>query len=235
MSFKVTILTSFPEMFPGPLGCSLAGKALKNNIWSLNLVNLRDFGLTKHKNIDDTAYGGGNGLIMRPDVLGAALDSVIVDNYKTKIYYPSPRGIPFSQSVAKEIVKEKEIIILCGRYEGIDERVIDEYNTHQISMGDYILSGGELAAMTILDSVIRLKDGVLANRETLVEESFEQESHGIKLIEHPLYTKPAVWRDRKVPEILMSGHHAEITEWKKKESLRITKERMKLLESRLSK
>ena len=224
-NFHVTILTIFPEMFPGPLGCSLAGKGLKNDLWSMDIINICDFGLTKHKNVDDVACGGGNGLIMRPDVIGPALDAALDAHPGAKIYYPSPRGQLLNQKVTRNLSKERNIIILCGRFEGIDERVIDEYNVQQISVGDYVLSGGEVAAMTILDSIVRLLPGVLSNQETLKEESFEKESEGLSLIENPLYTKPVVWRGRKVPEILLSGNHSEIEKWKKSESIRVTKVR----------
>ncbi|GAB4167579.1 MAG: tRNA (guanosine(37)-N1)-methyltransferase TrmD [Rickettsiaceae bacterium] len=216
-------------MFPGPLGFSLAGQGLKKKIWSLDTINIRDFGRTKHKNVDDVACGGGNGLIMRPDVLGMALDHALKSNPGAKIYYPSPRGLPLTQTMSKTIAMQKNIIILCGRFEGIDERVIEEYNVEQISVGDYILSGGEVAAMSILDSVIRLLPGILANQDTLREESFEIEVGGVKLIEHPLYTKPAEWRGRQVPEVLLSGNHSEINAWKRKESIRITEIRQKKL------
>lgn len=224
-NLHVTILTIFPEMFPGPLGCSLAGKALEKNYWSLDVINIREFGLTKHRKVDDEACGGGNGLIMRPDVLGPALDKALSMHPGATIYYPSPRGIPLAQSVSKKLALDKNIIILCGRFEGIDERVIDEYNIQQISVGDYVLSGGEVAAITILDSVVRLLPGVLANQETLKEESFEVEIDGLQLIEHPLYTKPSIWRGREVPEILLSGNHAKIEEWKQSESIRVTRAR----------
>lgn len=228
-NFHVTILTIFPEMFPGPLGCSLAGKALKKNYWSLDVINIRDFGRSKHKNVDDTACGGGNGLIMRPDVLGPALDKALEAHPNAVIYYPSPRGISLKQDVSKKIALDKNIIILCGRFEGIDERVIDEYNIQQISVGDYVLSGGEVAAITILDSVIRLLPDVLTNQETLKEESFEVEIDGLQLIEHPLYTKPSVWKGREVPRILLSGNHVEIEKWKRSESIRVTKDRKKII------
>jgi tRNA (guanine37-N1)-methyltransferase len=228
-NFHAIILTIFPEMFPGPLGSSLAGKALQKNLWSLDIINIRDFGLTKHKNVDDEACGGGNGLIMRPDVLGPALDKALEKSPNATILYPSPRGILLNQSVSKQIALQNDVIILCGRFEGIDERVIDEYNVQQISVGDYVLSGGEVAAITILDSVIRLLPGVLANQDTLKEESFEVEIDGMQLLEHPLYTKPSVWKGREVPEILLSGNHAEIQKWKRDESLRVTKTRQKEL------
>lgn len=225
--FSVTCLTIFPEMFPGPLQYSLAGQGLRKKIWALNTINIREFGLSKHKNVDDTAYGGGNGLIMRADVLGNALDHALKINPEAKIYYPSPRGKYLTQKISKNIALEKNIIILCGRFEGVDERVIDEYNIEQISVGDYILSGGEIAALSIIDSVVRLLPGILVNQNTLKEESFEVSINGLELIEHPLYTKPVEWRGRKVPEILLSGHHSKINAWKKDESITITKNRQK--------
>lgn len=228
-NFHVTILTIFPEMFPGPLGCSLAGKGIKNGLWSMDVIDIRNFGLTKHKNVDDVACGGGNGLIMRPDVLGAALDAALDARPGAKIYYPSPRGQALNQKLSWSLSEEKNIIILCGRFEGIDERVIDEYNVQQISVGDYVLSGGEVAAMAILDSIVRLIPGVLSNQETLKEESFEEEFEGVSLVEHPLYTKPKTWRGREVPDILLSGNHSEIKKWKRSESIKVTKARQKIL------
>jgi tRNA (guanine37-N1)-methyltransferase len=221
----VTILTLFPEMFPGPLKYSLAGQALKNNIWSFDVVNIRDFGLTKHKNVDDEAYGGGSGLIMRPDVLGEALDYAVQKKPNSKIYYPSPRGKRLNQAIIRDIIKNPEIIILCGRFEGVDERIIEEYNMSEISIGDYILSGGELAALTILDCGIRLLKGVLINQDTLPAESFESEGEFSGLLECPLYTRPAEWRNRKVPEVLLSGNHKMIKNWRQEQSQLITRER----------
>jgi len=231
-NFHVTILTIFPEMFPGPLGCSLAGRGLERDCWSLDVINIRDFGRTKHKNVDDEACGGGNGLIMRPDVLGPALDKALEAHPGATIYYPSPRGMPLTQGLSKKISLSKNIIILCGRFEGIDERVIDEYNVQQISVGDYVLSGGEVAAITILDSVVRLLPGVLANQDTLKEESFEVEIDGLQLIEHPLYTKPSIWKGREVPKVLLSGNHTEIEKWKRTESIRVTKARQENIRSK---
>lgn len=221
--FHAIILTLFPEMFPGSLGYSLAGKAFANKLWSYNIINIRDFGLTRHKNVDDEAYGGGNGLIMRPDVIGPALDTVLSEHPNTTIYYPSPRGQLLNQELVHKISTQKKIIILCGRFEGIDERIIDEYNAQQISVGDYILSGGEVAANVILDSVIRLLPGVLINQDTLKEESFEKKENGSKLLEHPLYTKPSIWRGRKVPDVLLTGNHRKIEKWKQDQSIQITK------------
>ena len=221
--FHASILTIFPEMFPGQLKYSLAGQALAKNIWSYDIINIRDFGRTKHKNVDDEAYGGGSGLIMRPDVLGPALDSALSKNPGSKIYYPSPRGKVLNQNIIQNIIQDKTIIILCGRFEGIDERIIEEYNAEQISIGDYILSGGEVAANVILDSVIRLLPGVLTNQDTLREESFERKDNGKKILEHPLYTKPSIWRSRKIPEVLLSGNHQEIEKWKHNQSVEVTK------------
>ncbi|XVN40676.1 MAG: tRNA (guanosine(37)-N1)-methyltransferase TrmD [Rickettsia endosymbiont of Argas persicus] len=218
-----TILTVFPEMFPGTLGYSLAGQALQKNIWSYDVINIRDFGLTKHKNVDDEAYGGGSGFIMRPDVLGKAIDHALSSNPEAKIYYPSPRGKVLTQSFAKEILQDKNIVFLCGRYEGIDERVIEEYNVTEISVGDYILSGGEIPTLTILDCLIRLLPGVLINQNTLFSESFEKDGEFKGGLECGLYTRPEIWRNRKVPSILLSGNHKLINKWKKEQSHMITK------------
>ncbi len=221
----VLILTIFPEMFPGTLQYSLAGQALKKGVWSYDIVNIRDFGLTKHKNVDDEAYGGGNGLIMRPDVAGNCIEHVLALKNNAKIYYPSPRGKLFNQEMAHEIIKEKDIIILCGRFEGIDERIIEEYNVTEISMGDYILSGGEVAVLTILDCLIRLLPNVLVNKDTLQSESFEKNGEFSGLLECPLYTRPVKWKGREVPSILLSGNHQLISDWKKKQSIEVTKKR----------
>ncbi|MGX6959851.1 MAG: tRNA (guanosine(37)-N1)-methyltransferase TrmD [Rickettsia endosymbiont of Pentastiridius leporinus] len=218
-----TILTIFPEMFPGSLRLSLAGQALHKNIWSYKIINIRDFGLTKHKNVDDEAYGGGDGLIMRPDVLGKALDHALSLNPDTRIYYPSPRGKVFTQSFAKEMLRDRNILFLCGRYEGIDERIIEEYNVTEISVGDYILSGGEIPTLTILDCLIRLLPGVLMNQNTLSSESFEKKGEFSGGLECPLYTRPEVWRERKVPSVLLSGNHKLIAEWKRNQSDIVTK------------
>ncbi len=224
-SLHASILTIFPEMFPGSLQYSLAGQALKKGIWSYDVVNIKDFGLTRHKNVDDEAYGGGSGLIMRPDVLGSCLDDVLSTNPNTPVYYPSPRGKLFNQAIAHEIIQEKQIIILCGRFEGIDERIIEEYNVTEISIGDYILSGGEVAALTILDCLIRLLPNVLVNQDTLQSESFEKNGEFAGLLECPLYTRPVKWKGREVPSVLLSGNHQLIREWKSNQSMEITKKR----------
>lgn len=232
-----TILTIFPEMFPGSLQYSLAGQALQKNIWSYEVINIKDFGLTKHKNVDDEPYGGGCGLIMRADVLGAAIDHALSTNPDGKIFYPSPRGRVLTQKFVREIIGVSStqetsdqaictnLIILCGRFEGIDERIIEEYNITEISIGDYILSGGEVAALTILDCLIRLLPNVLVNHATLQSESFEEKGEFAGLLECPLYTRPAKWREREVPDILLSGHHKRIQDWKRQQSIAITKQR----------
>jgi tRNA (guanine37-N1)-methyltransferase len=221
--FKVTILTIFPQMFPGTLQYSLAGQALKESIWAYDVIDIREFGLSKHKNVDDTPYGGGNGMVMRPDVLSQALDRALINNPDVEIIYMSPRGKILTQSISSNIVESRNIIILCGRFEGIDERLIEEYNIKELSIGDFVLSGGELAALVLIDSCIRLLPGVLDNQGTLKEESFNMA--GQTLLEYPLYTRPANWRNRNVPEVLLSGDHKKIAEWRYSKSLEITKER----------
>ena len=223
-NFHISILTSFPEMLPGTLAYSLAGKALESGIWSYDIINIRDFGKTKHRNIDDEPLGGGNGLVMRPDVLGDALDHTLSKYPNSIIYYMSPRGKVLKQEDLPKILGHKNIIILCGRFEGIDERVIEEYDIREISIGDFILSGGEIAAIAMIDACLRLIPGVLKNSETLKEESFNIGNES-KLLEYPLYTRPAKWKGRKAPEILLSGHHAKISEWRLEKSKEITQKR----------
>lgn len=228
--FHANILSLFPEMFPGPLQYSLAGKALKRNIWSYKAINIKDFGITKHKKVDDEPYGGGSGLVMRADVLEKAIDYALntYTNLNTKPYlcYMSPRGDIINQNLIKEIIKQKNIIIICGRFEGIDERVIEKYNVSEISLGNFVLSGGEIAALALLDSCIRLLPGVIANQNTLLEESFNTINEGnVTLLEYPLYTRPAVWCNLRVPEVLLSGDHKKIKEWRLNQSIKITKQR----------
>lgn len=213
------ILTIFPEMFPGTLGGGVVGRALKNNVWSYDSINLRDFGVGNYKAVDDEQFGGGAGQVMRADVIADALDSI---KNRGKIIYFSPRGKVWNQKMAREIAKqEKQITLLCGRYEGIDQRVIDEYEIQEISIGDYILSGGEIAAQVFIDSVVRLMDNVLHGGH----ESTENESFEIGGLEWPLYTRPSAWRGRNVPEVLLSGHHGNIERWQKTMSDETTKER----------
>lgn len=214
---KVKVLTIFPELFPGFLGYSLTGKALKEGLWAMETVNIRDYAFDKHGSVDDTPCGGGAGMIMRPDVLGAAIKA----NYNGgRIIYMSPRGKPLTQTLVHELSSETDMTIICGRFEGIDERVIEAFNIEEISIGDYVLTGGEQAAQIMLDAVVRLIPGVLGNTESLEDESFET-----GLLEHPQYTRPVVWEDRKVPEVLMSGHHQNIAKWRKEKALELTKEK----------
>ncbi|MBR1841054.1 MAG: tRNA (guanosine(37)-N1)-methyltransferase TrmD [Alphaproteobacteria bacterium] len=217
MVMKVKILTIFPEIFPGFLGYSLTGRALKDGIWQLETVNIRDYAFDKHGSVDDTPCGGGAGMIMRPDVLGNAIESTYNGG---RIIYMSPRGKPLTQAKVKELSKENALTIICGRFEGIDERVIEEYNVEEISIGDYILTGGEQAAMVMLDAVVRLLPGVLGNAASTENESYEN-----NLLEYPQYTRPITWKNRDVPEILLSGHHENVAKWQRQQALQITKER----------
>lgn len=223
--FHVTILTTFPEMFPSTLQYSLAGKALEKNIWSYEVINIRDFGVGKHKNVDDEPYGGGNGLVMRPDVLSSAIEFALEKTKNADIYYMSPRGEPIKQALVKDISKKRNIIIICGRFEGIDERIISGYNVREISLGDFVLSGGEIAAIALVDACVRLLPGVLVNQSTLEEESFSDFGGDGMLLEYPLYTRPQIWNGITVPDVLLSGNHHNINEWRKAEAIRITSER----------
>ena len=226
MSFKVKILTIFPDIFPGFLGYSLTGKALKEGIWQLEAINIRDYAFDKHGSVDDTPCGGGAGMIMRPDVLGNAIEH---NHNGGKIIYMSPKGRPLTQAKVRELSQETELTIICGRCEGIDERVIEHYQVEEISIGDYILTGGEQAAMIMLDAVVRLLPNVLGNSASTQNESFED-----NLLEYPQYTRPIEWKGRKVPEILMSGHHENVAKWQKEQALQITKlRRPDLLEKTL--
>ena len=212
---KIKFFTLYPELFPGFLGFSLTGKALSEGKWSYETVNIRDYAFDKYGSVDDTPCGGGAGMVMRPDVLGAALKAAYTGG---RLVYMSPRGKPFNQAKAHELAGETEISVICGRFEGIDERVLEAYAIEEISIGDYVLTGGEQAAMVMFDAVIRLLPGVLGNDESALEESFED-----GLLEYPQYTRPIEWEGRTVPEILLSGHHQKINDWRKEQSLTITK------------
>lgn len=215
--FKVSILTLFPEIFPGPLGVSLLGNALQNKLWELNLINIRDFAKDRHKSVDDTPYGGGAGMVMKPDVIEMALNSI--SDFPGQRVCLTPRGKRLSQQKVKKLSLEDGLVLLCGRYEGIDQRVIDYYNFDEISIGDYVVTGGESAAIVLLESVLRLLPNVLGGNETLKEESFSDTS----LIEYPQYTKPKEWKGINVPEVLISGDHGKIKNWRNKERVKITK------------
>ena len=214
---KVKVFTIFPEIFPGFLGYSLTGKALDEGKWSLETVNIRDYATDKHGSVDDTPCGGGAGMVMRPDILGRAL----LANYLVgRLIYMSPRGKPLSQPLVHELAAEDNLSVICGRFEGIDQRVLDAYNVEEISIGDYVLTGGEQAAQIMLDAVIRLLPGVLGNADSTVDESFEN-----GLLEHPQYTRPIEWEGRSVPDILLSGHHQNIAKWRKQQALEVTKQK----------
>lgn len=221
---NVSVLTLFPDMFPGPLGHSLAGKALEKKEWDLNIVNIRDFSNLNHQKVDDTPLGGGHGLIMRPDIIDAALAHTAKQHKNPKFIYFSPRGAPLTQTKLNQmffntLTREPiDLILLCGRYEGVDQRVIDHWNMEEISIGDYILSGGELAALVFLDTLVRKI--ILKNQETLQTESFE-----VELLEYPQYTVPREFHDLRVPDVLFSGNHGAIEKWRHDESVKITKER----------
>lgn len=220
MSHKVTILTLFPEMFPGPLGHSLIGKALEKKLWQLNIVDIRDFAEDKHQTVDDTCFGGGPGMVMRPDIVDKAL-SAVMEKGKARLIHLTPRGQVFNQTMAREMATSSfPLVFLCGRYEGIDQRVLEAWKAEDVSLGDFVLTGGELAAMTILDAVLRLIPGVIGDAASLEEESF---STG--LLEYPHYTRPRVWQGQEVPEVLLSGHHEKIAAWRLKEAEAITRER----------
>ena len=214
------VITLYPEVFPGPLSASVTGRALEKKIWSLDIINLRDYGNGKHKQVDDKPISGGPGMILRPDVLDQALLQTKSSNSdKSKIIVcMSPRGTPLSQSIAKNMLQYNEIIIVCGRFEGIDQRVVEKHQMKEISIGDFILTGGELGALVLLDTVVRLLPGTLGNSDSILTESFTD-----GLLEAPQFTKPINWKGIKVPEILRSGDHQKILEWKNKTSEKITK------------
>lgn len=227
---RFNILTIFPEMFPGPLGQSLAGKAMEKGLWQYEAVDIRDFADkgSVHRSVDDTPYGGGAGMVMRPDVIAGAIESL---PNKQKIIYPSPRGSLLNQRKIEEFSSFDELTILCGRYEGVDQRVLDKYDIEEVSVGDYILSGGEIAAFVIIDACIRKINGVIGNSQTHLEESFAPGEFEF-LLEYPLYTKPQNWEGAEVPEVLRSGNHKEIYKWRRKKAKEITKERRPDLWSR---
>jgi len=225
MSWQVNLLTLFPEMFPGTLGQSLSGRALENKIWSYTALNIRDFAYDKHKTVDDTPFGGGAGMVMRADVIENALLSL--PNPGRKIYL-SPRGQLLNQSLVKELVAEPALTLLCGRYEGVDQRILDAHGFEEVSIGDYVLSGGEPAAMILMDACIRLLPGVMGNENTADNESFGSATGG--LLEYPHYTRPAEWvaadgQSYNVPEVLTSGNHAKVDQWRLDQAKAITVER----------
>ena len=216
--FQVKIFTLYPDFFPGILGKGIYGRAIEKSLWNLNVINIRDYADDKHKTVDDTPYGGGEGMVLKPDVVAKALDQNLKKD--EKIIYLTPKGKTFDQNTAKNFLKNKKINILCGHFEGIDQRVIDSRGIEEISIGDFILSGGETAAYVILDSILRLVPGVLGNENSNKDESFEN-----GLLEYPQYTKPQIWEKTTVPEILLSGDHIKITDWRLSQSEAITHNR----------
>ena len=216
--FQVKIFTLYPDFFPGILSKGIYGRAIEKSLWNLDVINIRDYAKDKHKTVDDTPYGGGEGMVLKPDVVAKALDQNLKKN--EKIIYLTPKGKTFDQNRAKKFLNEKKINILCGHFEGIDQRVIESRGIEEISIGDYILSGGETAAYVILDSILRLVPGVLGNENSYKDESFEN-----GLLEYPQYTKPQIWEKTPVPEVLLSGDHSKIKDWRLSQSEDITRHR----------
>mgnify|MGYP001195029259 CR=1 FL=1 len=216
--WKARIFTLYPELFPGPLGIGLYKKALEKKLWSLEVVNIRDYSVDKHKTVDDTPFGGGSGMLMRADVIANSLDKNISDKAEPIIYL-SPKGKKFDQTYAKKILN-KNINIICGHFEGVDERLLETRNIEEISVGDFVLSGGEIGALVIIDSIVRLIPGVLGNSNSLKDETFER-----NLLEYPQYTKPQKWEKKDVPEVLLTGDHAKIKDWRLDQSEDITRRR----------
>ena len=219
-AWTAQVITLFPEAFPGTLGLSLTGRALTEGLWSLRTIQLRDHGIGRHRNVDDTPAGGGAGMVIRPDVMAAALREAKSATPDLPVVYLSPRGRPLTQAIARRLAQGPGVTLICGRFEGVDQRVLDAFDVTEISIGDYVLTGGEIAAQVLIDATVRLIPRVLGNQESLAEESF---SHG--LLEHPQYTKPAEWEGRRIPDVLLSGNHAAISHWRDEEAERLTKER----------
>ena len=215
---KAQVLTLYPEIFPGPLNKGLYGKAMAKKLWSLDVINIRDAALDKHKTVDDTPYGGGTGMLMKPDVLAKSIDENV--NNRDRIFYLSPKGKIFNQKLAQQLSREKSFSLICGHFEGVDERILSTRNIEEISIGDYVLSGGETAALVVLDSVLRLLPGVLGNEKSASDETFEN-----GLLEYPQYTKPQIWEEKSVPDVLLSGDHSKIKDWRLSQSEAITRDR----------
>jgi tRNA (guanine37-N1)-methyltransferase len=218
--WRVTVVSLFPDMFPGPLGVSLTGQALAAGLWTLDTVDLRAFGIGRHRAVDDSPAGGGAGMVLRPDVVAAAIDAARAQSPDAPALYLSPRGRPFTQGQARELAAGPGVIMLAGRFEGVDERVITGRCLTEVSIGDYVLSGGELAAMVLADACLRLIPGVLGQSQSLAEESFED-----GLLEYPQYTKPREWEGHPTPEVLMSGDHAKVAAWRRQQAVLLTSER----------
>ena len=223
-AWRAKVLTLFPEMFPGTLNFSLIGKALHEGKWSLDTINIRNFAKDKHRTVDDTPAGGGAGMVLKADVIDSALEfatqDIDIKSESWSLIYLSPKGMPFEQEKAQNLVSKTGAIFVCGRFEGIDERVIKKWRLEEISIGDYVLSGGEIAAQTIIDTTVRLIPNVLGNNESIKEESFSE-----GLLEYPQYTRPTTWNNATIPKVLISGHHSKIKEWRYMQSKKITKEK----------
>ena len=216
--WQAQVFTLYPEVFPGPLSKGLYGKAMSKNLWNLKIVNIRDAAEDKHKTVDDNPYGGGSGMLLKADVLAKSIDQNKIDG--EKILYLSPKGKKFNQNYAKTLAKEKSLSLICGHFEGVDERILTTRNIEEISIGDYVLSGGETAAYVVIDSVLRLLPGILGNDNSKIEETFEN-----GLLEYPQYTKPQIWEEKAVPDVLLSGDHAKIKDWRLSQSEAITRDR----------
>ena len=216
--WQAQIFTLYPEIFPGPLKKGLYGKALSKKIWNLKVIDIRDYTEDKHQKVDDTPFGGGNGMLLKPDVLARAIDNNI--NVGERIFYLSPKGKKFDQNIAKDLAKEKSISLICGHFEGVDERILTTRNIEEISIGDFVLSGGEIGAFVVIDTIVRLIPGVLGNPNSLTEETFES-----NLLEYPQYTKPQKWEKKDIPNVLLTGDHAKIKVWRLSQSKDITRRR----------
>ena len=216
--WRAQVFTLYPEVFPGPLDKGLYGKALIKKLWDLKVVNIRDAAEDKHKTVDDTPYGGGSGMLLKPDVLAKSLDLNKIEG--ERIFYLSPKGKKFDQNYAQDLANEKSISLICGHFEGVDERVLETRNIEEISIGDFVLSGGETAALVVIDSILRLLPGVLGNEKSTSDETFQN-----GLLEYPQYTRPALYRRMQVPKVLLSGNHKLISQWRKKMALKVTKKK----------
>ncbi|MEM6305314.1 MAG: tRNA (guanosine(37)-N1)-methyltransferase TrmD [Pseudomonadota bacterium] len=219
--WQARVITLFPELFPGVLGASLTGKALQDGLWQLHTHDLRAHGLGKHRNVDDTPAGGGPGMVLRADVVGPAIEAVQAHaRGRWPVLCMSPRGVPFSQAMAQDLARAEGVTLLCGRFEGFDQRVLDHYSVTEVSLGDFVMTGGELAAQAMIDATVRLIPGVLGNAE-----SAQEESHSAGLLEHPQYTRPAEWQGRAIPPVLMSGNHGQIAKWRQAQAEALTRQR----------
>jgi len=218
--WRACVLSIYPQMFPGPLGESLSGRALQDGVWALEAINIRDFATDKHASVDDTPAGGGPGMVMRPDVVGAALDAARAQDSSLPLIYLSPRGTPLTQTRVRELSAGPGALLLCGRFEGVDQRVLDARDAEEISVGDYVLSGGELPAMVLIDACVRLLPGVVGAGASLAEESFES-----GLLEYPHFTRPRVWEGREIPDVLLSGDHGRIARWRRAQAMALTRTR----------